>query len=94
MKITQFVWTEDRIDHIAEHGILPVEVEEICFGRALVQRAKSSGENPVYYVLGRTDSGRHLFCVVIQFPEGNGFPITARAMTRKEQQRFNHWRKK
>jgi hypothetical protein len=57
------------------------EVEEVCFGDALVQRAKASGNNPIYYVLGQTVAGRHLFCVVIQFPDGKGFPITARPMT-------------
>ena len=39
--------------------------------------------DPVYYVLGETDSGRHLFCVVIEFPGGKGYPVTAREMTLK-----------
>jgi len=42
-----------RIDHIDRHGVTPEEVEEACFGHALVQRAKSEGENPVYYVSDR-----------------------------------------
>ena len=94
MKIYEFIWTEDRIDHIARHGIQPGEVEEVCFGRALVQRTKSSGKNPVYYVLGQTTSGCYLLCVVIQFPDGKGFPVTARPMTHKEKQRFNKWKNK
>ena len=93
MKIDRFIWTEDRVDHLAEHGVYPEEVEEVCFGHALVQRAKSSGSNPVYYVLGQTATGRYLFCVIIKFPEGKGFPVTARPMTQKEQRRFNQWRK-
>jgi hypothetical protein len=68
-------WPQDRIDHIARHGVMPEEVEQVCFGRALVQRAKSEGENPVYYVLGQTNAGRYLFCVVIQF-NGKGYPVT------------------
>ncbi len=94
MKIDRLIWTEDRVDHIAAHHVRSEEVEEICFGRALVQRAKSSGENPVYYVLGQTEAGRYLFCVIIQFPDGKGFPVTARPMTRKEQRRFNQWRRR
>lgn len=94
MKIHQIIWPEDRIDHIASHGIDPEEVEEVCFGQALVLRAKSKGENPIYYVLGQTAEGRYLFCVVIQFPDGNGYPVTARSMTRKERQRFNRWKKR
>jgi hypothetical protein len=49
------------VEHIAEHGVTPEEFEHVCFGRALILRAKARGENPVYYVLGETDSGRHLF---------------------------------
>ena len=94
MRIHTLIWPEDRIDHIASHGIEPEEVEETCLGEALVLRAKSGGKNPVYYVLGQTESGRHLFCVVIQFPDGNGYPVTARQMTRKEMQRYNQWKKR
>jgi hypothetical protein len=83
MKIYELIWPKDRIDHIACHGITPEEVEESCFGVAFVQRAKSEGENPVYYVLGQTESGRYLFCVVIQLPDGKGYPITARPITAK-----------
>ncbi len=49
---------QDRIDHFDRHGVTPEEVEEARFGHALVQRAKSEGENPVYYVLGQSDAGR------------------------------------
>jgi uncharacterized protein len=92
VKIDRLIWPEDRVNHIAEHHVRPEEVDEICFGLALVQRAKSSGESPVYYVLGQTTAGRYLFCVIIQFPDGKGYPVTARPMTRKEQRRFNQWR--
>jgi uncharacterized protein len=92
MKIYAFVWPQERIDHIAEHGVTPAEVEEICFGRPWVQKGKSEGENPVYYVLGETEAGRHLFCVIIQFPDGNGYPVTARLMTEKEKRRYRKWK--
>ena len=52
------------------------------------QRARSEGENPVYYVLGQTAAGRYLFCVVIRFPDGNGYPVTAREMTASEKRRY------
>lgn len=92
MKIRRLIWPEDRKDHIAKHGVTPEEVEETCFRKALVQRGKSQGENPVYYVLGQTEGGRYLFCVVIQFPDGKGYPVTARPMTEKEKRRYKHWR--
>ncbi|AUB81834.1 hypothetical protein THSYN_13265 [Candidatus Thiodictyon syntrophicum] len=88
MKIDSLVWPEDRIEHIARHHVTPTEVEEVCFGQPLVLRAKSEGNNPVYYVLGPTAAGRYLFCVIIQFPDGTGYPVTARPMTQAEKQRF------
>jgi len=57
-----------------------------------VRRAKSEGENPVYYVLGQTKAGRYLLCVVIHFPDGNGYPVTAREMTAKEKRRYRKWK--
>ena len=88
MKIGELIWAEDRVAHIAEHGVRPHEVEEICFGRSLVLRGKSLGQNPVYYVLGQTSGGRYLFCVVVGLPDSKGYPVTARPMTWKEEQRI------
>jgi uncharacterized protein len=60
----------------------------------LVLRAKATGQNPVYYLLGETDAGRLLFCVVIEFPGSKGYPVTARDMTTKEKRRYAAWRKR
>jgi len=84
MTITEFLWPEDRIEHIARHGVTPEEVEQVCFGKSFVRRAKAEGENPVYYVQGQTEARRYLFCVVIRLPDGRGYPVTAREMTEKE----------
>jgi len=92
VEIHELIWPEDRIEHIAKHGVLAGEVEEVCFGRPFVQRAKSSGKNPVYYVLGQTAAGRYLFCVIIRFPDAKGYPVTARPMTQEERRRFTRWR--
>ncbi|HET6884175.1 MAG TPA: BrnT family toxin [Pirellulales bacterium] len=92
MLIHEFIWPEERIDHIARHGVTPEEVEDVCFGDPLIKRAKSEGENPVYYLLGQTRSGRYLFCVVISFPDGKGYPVTARPMTNKEKRQYRQWK--
>jgi len=92
MRIQRLLWPEERIDHIARHGVTPEEVEEVCFGKPFVRRSRSEGENPVYYVLGQTTAGRYLFCVVIAFPDGNGFPVTARPMTAQEKRRYRQWK--
>ena len=92
MPISEVLWPQDRVDHIARHGVRPEEFEEVCFGVPLVLRAKATGPNPVYYVLGETDAGRALFCVVIEFPGGRGYPVTARDMTTKEKRRYADWK--
>jgi uncharacterized DUF497 family protein len=92
MKIRELIWPKDRINHIARHGVIPAEVEQDCFSRSLVQRARSEGKNPVYYVLGQTDAGRYLFFVIIQFPNNKGYPVMARPMTGKEQHRYKKWK--
>ena len=92
MRIDAFIWPEERIEHIARHAVTPEEVEEACFGRSWVRRGKSEGENPVYYVLGQSEAGRYLFCVVILFPDGIGYPVTAREMTAKEKRRYRKWK--
>lgn len=88
MKIRQIIWPKDRTDHIAHHNVTPEEFEEICFGDALVLRSKSEGKNPVYYVYGQTTANRYLLCIVIHFPDSNGYPITAREMNTSEKRRF------
>lgn len=92
--IAEILWPDDRVAHIARHGVEPYEVEEVCFGRPLVLRSASRGENPVYYVLGETAAGRHLFCVVISFPGDRGYPVTAREMTPKEKRRYLDWKRR
>jgi hypothetical protein len=48
VEISEFVWTADRIIHIGRHGVEAEEFEEVCFGKALVLRARAEGKNPVY----------------------------------------------
>ena len=48
----------------------------------------------MYYVLGETDAGRPPFCVVIEFPGSQAYPVTARDMTRKEKRRYAEWKKR
>lgn len=72
MRIHELLWPSDGVDRIHRHGVTPQEIEEACFGEALVLRAKAEGKHPVCYVLGQTPAGRYLFCAVIQFPDGKG----------------------
>jgi hypothetical protein len=92
MEFDDYKWPDAQVEHIAEHGVTPEEFEEVCDGKSLFIRVPSEGENPVYYVLGQTAAGRYLFCIVIRFPDGNGYPVSARPMTAPEKRRFRRWR--
>jgi uncharacterized DUF497 family protein len=94
MTISEILWPADRVDHIARHQVSPEEVEEVCFGNPLVLRARSEGLNPVYHVLGQTLGGRRLLCILIRFPDGRGYPVTARPMTERERQRYQQWQRR
>ena len=87
-----FLWSQEQIDHIARHGVTPEEFEHVCSGESLIEKAPSKGKNPVYYVRGQTEAGRYLSCIVIRFPDGRGYPITARQMDDSERRRFRKWR--
>ena len=94
MRISAFLWPDDRVEHIGRHGVDREEVEEACFGKALVRGVQSEGLNPVYHVLGETEAGRYLFCVVILFPDDKAYPVTARDMTTKEKRRYAEWKER
>ncbi|MEI8078771.1 MAG: hypothetical protein WCH61_03970 [bacterium] len=94
MVIYEIIGPVGRVEHIARHNVTPNEFEEVCFGHALVLRARAEGINPVYHALGQTVTGRQLLCVIIGCPDGKGYPVTARPMTAKESQRFQRWRNK
>jgi hypothetical protein len=69
MRVDELIWPQNRIDHIASHGIKPDEVEEVCFGERFGQRGKSEGQHPVYYVLGQPRPGDICSVLSSNFPE-------------------------
>lgn len=94
MPISEFIWTLERVEHIARHGVIPEEFEDACRGVALILRTKAKGKSPVYHVLGQTLAGRYLLCVVIHFPDGRGYPVTARPMNPREKRRYQQWKRR
>lgn len=56
-------WTEESEDHIARHGVVPAEVEQLLYSRP---RLVAKGREDVTLVFGTTDAGRHL--VVVSWP--------------------------
>ena len=50
-------WSQDRVDHIARHGVAPEEVEEVCFGSAFLQRAPTLRSESRILCSGTNDGG-------------------------------------
>lgn len=84
MQIRDPDWDDQNIQHIAAHHIEPDEVEDICYGRGLMERV---GEGK-HTILGQTREERYLFIVVAHKGKGCFRVITARDMTDAERRRF------
>lgn len=80
IEVKELIWDDWNRDHIAEHKILPEEIEEVCHGT--FQAVESYRKR--IQVMGKTKRGRKL--VIILSPEdrdlktyerGVYYPITA-----------------
>ncbi len=77
MAIRRVIWDDSpggNVDHIAEHGLTPEDVEEVLSGPQVLDTSRSSGL-PV--ALGFTSSGEYI-CVVFEWAdEDTVYPVTA-----------------
>jgi len=90
MRISKLDWDDYRIDHVADHGVEPEEVWEVC--EDSLHWARRQGRDR-YRLYGQTEEGRYLF-IVLEHIEGTIFkPITARDMNEGEKQKFRRLRK-
>jgi uncharacterized protein len=80
LRITDFEWDEENIDHIGRHGVSPEEVEEACYERPFVLK----GREGLYLVYSQTMDGRYLLVVTRYRGNGKIRVITARDMTDAE----------
>ena len=85
--ISSIKWTDETIEHVARHAVRPEEVEEVCFNQDEIPFIRSGREN-LYYVFGRTYSGRFLLVVVRFIRQGEVRMITARDMNESEKTYF------
>lgn len=89
MRIKEFCWRPDRVEHIARHSVTVAEVEEAVFeyrkGRVGESRpADRDPEETVCEYYGRTEAGRYLMVALLYVGQGLAMPLTARDMTRSE----------
>lgn len=86
-------WSDYRIQHIAEHGITPEEVEEAIFHdrHRIFKKYQKSTEFPgkyLYLVYGRTSAGRLITIILLNVEGIEYIPLTARNMVPSERQQY------
>ena len=78
-------WSEEAEDHIARHGVLPEEVQQVLYTRPR-WIAPGRGETTLVYAM--TDAGRYLLVVIAPALDGGVYIVTARRLTDSERRTF------
>jgi uncharacterized DUF497 family protein len=74
MPYYEFLWTEEIIDHLAEHGVTREDFEEVVSNPRRIGVSRSSGRPCCW---GETADGRSLFCVYEYLDEMTIIAVTA-----------------
>jgi hypothetical protein len=74
MPFYEFLWTDEIIEHIAEHGVSQEDFERIVCDPSSKGYSRSSGQ-PV--VCGYTANGRYVMAVYEELDEITLLPVTA-----------------
>jgi hypothetical protein len=77
MPYYEIIWNEEpggNIEHIAEHGLSPEDVEEVLFNPVDRDVSRSSG---LPIVFGFTLDGRYILVVYEQIDDVTVYPVTA-----------------
>lgn len=76
----RFWWDEQNIDHIADHGVEPIEAEQVIANAVLIRKV----DRGKYIAYGQTFAGRYLLVVFARKDEGRLRVVTSRDMTSGE----------
>lgn len=82
-----FDWDDANIEHIAEHGLEPEDVEEVFLNPTLPAAAYNVPGEKRFALLGTTDAGRILY-VVYTKRSGQVRIATARDANKSEKRRY------
>lgn len=80
LRIRELLFDEWNEEHIARHGVLPEEVEQVCLSRPFVSKARDLRLR----IIGQTAGGRYLTIILAIRSHGIYYPITAREATPAE----------
>jgi len=84
LRVSYFEWDDYNVNHIAEHGVDPLEVEEVFKNRPLIRK----GRQGLYQAFGQTDEGYYLFVVFRHKGKETARVITARDMDEAERRYY------
>ena len=77
MAYFEFIWDEEsggNVEHIAEHGLTPDDIEEVFFNPIDHDTSRSSG---LPIIFGFTPEGRYILVVYEKIDEVTIYPVTA-----------------
>ena len=91
VEITELLWDDQNIAHIARHNVTVVEVSEVVFGESSLFFEMDQPSRPGRVgAFGVTTAGRGL-AVYLDTPTSHGasYVLTARPLTAKERQTYD-----
>lgn len=83
-----FDWDDANVDHIAEHGVVPDEAEDVLYNAPLLLGERLEGDEARLVFVGVTNGGRHLVVSVTQGDDWvrvcTAFPASSKLVRRYE----------
>ncbi|TAK34302.1 MAG: BrnT family toxin [Chloroflexota bacterium] len=89
MRIYELVIEPDREDHIARHGVVVAEVEDITSGNPFISRTRQR----YHRLIGQTAAGRYLTVIVGFRGDGVYGLVTAREADQAERRLYQRHRR-
>jgi len=74
MPFKVYLWTDELVDHIAQHGLTMDDFEAVVSDPDEVTRSRSSGR---YAAIGYTVDGRKIICIYEEIDDLYVDPFTA-----------------
>ncbi len=95
MRITEILWTESDVAHLARHGVTREEVEEVLAAAPVWRRGRihPQTKRKSVYALGQTEAGRYLFIVLSPRELGRARCVTAMDMDERARRYYARHRR-
>ncbi len=69
-----FQWTDEIVEHLAEHGITPEDFEKVVCNPMKIRKSRSSGLPAAF---GYTEDGRYIIAIYKYLDDMTILPVTA-----------------